>query len=52
MKDILEYFELKLNKKDEEIAELKSKLGKHRGGNAKAETTEAVATPIRKIKEG
>ena len=52
VKDLLEYFELKLSKKEEEILELKDELAKKSSGNIKAKSAEEITTPLRKIKEG
>ncbi|RAJ31732.1 helix-turn-helix domain-containing protein [Pedobacter cryoconitis] len=50
-KDILEYFELKLAKKDEEIERLKEQLAKQKPSRSKTKT-ESVTTPLRKVSAG
>lgn len=52
VKDILEYFELKLSKKEEEILKLKEELAKKGNGNTKTKSNQAATTPLRKVKEG
>ena len=50
-KDILEYFELKLAKKDEEIELLREQLAKQKSSRSKTKA-ERSATPLRKVSEG
>lgn len=47
VKDILEYFEIKINKKDEEIEKLKMELAKQKGSRSKSK--EPI---LRKVNEG
>lgn len=51
VKDILEYFELKIGKKDEEIERLKEQLAKQKSPRSKSKTTNSVP-PLRKVSEG
>lgn len=51
VKDILEYFELKIGKKDEEIERLKEQLAEQKSPRSKSKTTNSVP-PLRKVSEG
>lgn len=51
VKDILEYFELKISKKDEEIEILKQQLAMQKPSRSKSKATGAVSQ-LRKVSEG
>lgn len=51
VKDILEYFEIKIGKKDEEIERLKEQLSKQKASRSKSKTDSSI-TPLRKVSEG